>query len=376
MKHLFIIGPTLDSLVNFRADLLICFVNAGFKVTAIAVGYEISQVNKLNAIGVDYLEVDFLRNKINPLEDIVYFYRLRQLIKEARPDIVLAYTIKPVVYGMTAARLAGVAKRYAMITGLGYAFNESRKLKQKFLTSIAKYLYKKALINVSCVIFQNNQDRHKFVEHGLMRSAQKFIRTMGSGVNLQRYKYVAPDNKSPFVFLLVARLLVAKGIVDFVEAATEVLHKYPQTRFALLGPFEDGPDAVSSEIVHGWVDSGVIEYWGSTDDVRPFIERCSAFVLPTVYKEGVPRSILEALAIGRPIITTDAPGCADTVQQGENGFLVRPGDVSALKDAMIALLEASPERIESMGTLSREIAEKIFDVAEVNSQILRLIQAD
>ena len=370
MSKVLVIGGHPKSLIQFRGQLLQSFQESGYRVVACAGGECHETIKKLSKMGVEYIPAPINRTSINPLHDLILLCQLIIIMRRVKPDIVLTYTVKPVVYGMLAARLSGIQKRYAMITGLGYAFIASGSFKQKILGFIVSFLYKLSLSKVNVVFFQNNDDLNLFRQKKIIREEIRAVRVMGSGVDLEHYKFT-PIPYGRVVFLLIARLLNDKGICEYVEAARMVKEKLPndEVHFCLLGPFDSNPAAIKPLILKEWVSDGLIEYLGEVDDVRPYIEQCSVFVLPS-YREGMPRSVLEAMSMGRAIITTDVPGCRDTVINENNGYLV---PVKSVKDLAIAMLKLADNRqvISKMGIYSRKIAEENFDVNKVNKAILR-----
>jgi len=291
------------------------------------------------------------------------------IIRRVKPDCVLTYTVKPVIYGMLAARISGIQQRYAMITGLGYAFISSHSFGKKILKLTVSFLYKLSLAKAKAVFFQNNDDLNLFRNKKIIGEKSHALRVMGSGVDIEHFKFTQiPSGK--LVFLLIARLLNDKGIREYVEAARIVKEKRPndEVNFFLLGSFDSNPAAIQPSVIEQWVSDGFIKYLGSTNDVRSYIEQCSVFVLPS-YREGMPRSVLEAMSMGRAIITTDAPGCRDTVVNNENGYLVPVKSIKELSIAMLKLID-NRQAIRKMGIKSRKMAEESFDVSKVNKVIL------
>ena len=287
-------------------------------------------------------------------------------MRSIKQDAFLGYTIKPVLYGSLAARLAGISGIFSIITGLGYAFSRGDS-RQRFAGIIAQFLYK---ISLSCnqkVYFQNPDDRNLFKELGFLRGADQVVLINGSGVDVSFFK------KTPFPtgvsFLLIARLIKDKGIIEYVEAARIIKAKYPGVLFRLVGWFDDNPTSIKKEDLDLWMEDGIIDYLGRLEDVRPAITASSVYVLPS-YREGTPRTVLEAMSMGRPVITTDAPGCRETVIDGENGFLIPIKDVNALVQAMERFI-LQPELVVKMGKRSREIAEVKYDVHKVNTVIMQ-----
>lgn len=368
MASILVIGGLADSLVNFRGALLAEMVRRGHEVIGCAAEDNPEIADKLAAMGVRYVPLHFRRAGLNPLSDLVLLFRLVKLLRRLRPDIVLAYTIKPVIYGSLACRLAGVARGYAMITGLGYAFMNGGGLQQRYIGKLASLLYRVALAGDAGVFFQNRDDLALFTNTGLLRDPQKALVINGSGVDTDYFR-PAPLPAGPVVFLLIARLLKDKGIFEYAAAAAEVRKRYPDVIFRLVGPLDPNPAAIGKDQIHAWHQAGVLEYLGEAKDVRPHLAACSVYVLPS-YREGTPRTVLEAMATGRPVITTDAPGCRETVTEGDNGFLVPVKDAAALAQAMQRFV-THPELIPRMGKRGREIAELKYDVRKVNAAVLR-----
>jgi glycosyltransferase involved in cell wall biosynthesis len=253
-----------------------------------------------------------------------------------------------------------------MITGMGSLFLPGG-LKKRLLLSIVRAIYRVAMRCNHSVLFQNDEDLDYFVEHRLIASG-KARRINGSGVNLEKFSNGGEEVQKGF-FLLISRMIREKGVFEFVEAARSVKQTNPQARFMLLGPIDNNPGAITREQILSWEGEGVIEYAGVQSDVRPFLATSEVYVLPTYYLEGVPRSILEALAMGKPIITTDWRGCRDTVMPEVNGFLVPPKDAGALASSMRAFLD-DPNLSSQMGKASRKLAEDKFDVTLVNATVI------
>jgi glycosyltransferase involved in cell wall biosynthesis len=317
--------------------------------------------------------VDFSlsRTGMNPLRDGLDMLRLAILLRRLRVDMSLGYFIKPVNYGTLAGWLAGVPRRLALIEGLGYVFTPSGERlswKRRALRRAVTALFRLALGHVERVIFLNEDDLAQFVEGGLV-AAEKTVVICGIGVDLAEWPSVRPVVE-PVTFLLAARLLREKGIVEYAKAARRVKARYPQARFILLGGLDPNPGGLSRAEVQAWVAEGLLE-WPGHVEVKPWLAQASVYVLPS-YREGVPRSTQEALAMGRPVITTDAPGCRETVVEGENGYLVPVRDVDTLVERMIRFIE-EPALIETMGQAARRLAEERFDVRRINARILEIL---
>lgn len=369
MRRLAIISNQAFSLVNFRGYLIRELVAAGVEVYALAPDYDDrfrGEVRSLGAVPVDF---SLARTGMNPLRDGLDLLRLTNLLRRIRPDATLGYFIKPVIYGTIAAWLAGVPRRYALIEGLGYVFTESgakESWRRVVLCWIVSALYRAALKRAERVFFLNDDDISEFVEKGIV-DQDKTVKLGGIGVDLDEWRPL-PPSMQPLTFLLAARLLREKGIVEYAEAARRVKRRYPNVRFVLLGGLDPNPGGLTQSEVEEWVREGLLE-WPGHVDVRPWLAQTSVYVLPS-YREGVPRSTQEAMAMGRPVITTDAPGCRETVEHGRNGFLVPVRDPRALAEAMLRFIE-QPELIESMGRESRRMAEERFDVYKVNAVMLQ-----
>jgi glycosyltransferase involved in cell wall biosynthesis len=339
-------------------------VQLGHEVTCL--GPEDGYERPLQEIGASYRQIPLHRTGLNPFKDMKTLFALRRVLKELKPDVVFSYTVKPIVYGSIAARMNGVQRMYAMITGLGYVFI-GEDIKQRLLGQIVGLLYKVALKYNQVLFLQNPDDLKLFTEKGIIPKTTKSVLINGSGVNTKSFAF-APPKVSPITFLLIARLIKDKGILEYVEAARQLKKKYPTVEFQLLGPQDINPAAISKEEVNQWVKDGVIKYLGETKDVRPYLTETSVYVLPS-YLEGTPRSVLEAMSMGRAIITTDAPGCRETVQEGVNGYLVPVKDTVALEKTIEKFI-LQPDLITAFGLASRRIAEEKYDVNKVNRIIL------
>lgn len=367
MSKIVVIAGHAESLIRFRGDLLDSMRANGHEVAAIAPEDDDSVRKRLAEKGIPYHVVPVSRTGVNPWADLRYLLRLRRCLLKIKPDVVLAYTIKPVVYGLPAARLAGVKRCYALITGLGYAFTEvEASFSRRLLNRIASTLYRFGLHFASGVFFQNPDDRQLFKEQKLFNAATPAWVINGSGINTDRFP-VTPLPAFPS-FLFVGRLLRDKGLVEYVEAARSLKPTHPQATFHLVGPLDSNPSGINADTVASWVKEGIVNYHGPVSDVRPYLAECNVFVLPS-YREGTSRSVLEAMSCGRAIITTDAPGCRETVEDGLSGILVKPRSTNDLADAM-ARLSDSKELREQMGRVSRELAESKYDVHRVNTAML------
>jgi glycosyltransferase involved in cell wall biosynthesis len=356
-----------ESILTFRGSLIASLLSRGLDVNVAAPGLPVGNALReaLEAKGVQVHNIPLQRTGINPIKDSLLLWRLFLLIRTTQPDFVLGYTIKPLIYGLLSAWLARAPRRFALVTGLGFAFTGERR---GFLQFLIKRLYRLALGKADKVFFQNPDDQGLFRELGILAHKTPSVVVNGSGVDLTDFG-VVPLPDSPPKFLMIARLLGDKGVREYAKAAREIRNGNPDIRFGLVGWIDENPDAISKAELDDWVSEGTIEFHGRLDDVRPAIADTTVYVLPS-YREGTPRTVLEAMAMGRPIITTDAPGCRETVIDGENGFLVPTQSVDPLVAAMQKFID-DPALAERMGKRSREIAEDKYDVHKVNAVMLR-----
>lgn len=363
-----IVGAYPHSLINFRGDLLKELVDSGHNVTAMADGAPIEILAQLASLSVDYRSFPIQRTSMNPLDDIKTFLVLRKVYLEIQPDIVLAYTIKPIIWGGLALQCKSKTRFYALVTGLGFAFQKGG-FSRMVLTSLVIRLYKASLARASRIIFQNPDNRDLFIEKQIVPK-EKCALVNGSGVDVDRFA-VAPFPVDGVVFLAIGRLLGEKGFREFAQAARVVKERYPETVFRLVGPTDPSPDGISLDEVQGWHNAQWIEYLGESKDVRPHLAGCHVYVLPS-YHEGLPRTVIEAMAMGRPILTTDVPGCRETVISGNNGWLIPKADVRALCERMIWFIEHR-DQWQRMGQASRRIAEERFDVHKINRVLMHIM---
>lgn len=354
-----------DSLINFRGPLIRALLSKNLEVHVAApdLDADSSIRSSLESYGVNVHKIYMKRTGMNPISDLKTIFQLWILMKKIKPNYFLGYTHKPVIYGNLAAWMAGVNKQFALITGLGYTFQS----KILWLNHLLQFLYRISMRKVEKVFFQNSDDESLFQNLGIIKTSDnKSVVVNGSGVDLKKF------NISPFPtkiqFLLIARLLGDKGVREYFKAAKAVREKRPDIKFGLVGWIDNHPNAISKQELDERIDAGDIFFYGRMDDVKPAISESSVYVLPS-YREGTPRTVLEAMAMGRPIITTDAPGCKETVKDGINGYIVKVKSSQALVKAMFSFIE-QPELIESMGNNSRKIAEDKYDVDKVNKHMM------
>jgi glycosyltransferase involved in cell wall biosynthesis len=390
-----VLGAYAHSVVSFRGDLINLLAAAGRKVivmtsaTSPEIAAEIESLGQSNLAatpsaaavasssnsddtcqpGVSFRSYPLERSGLSPLADLGTLSALRAAFRELQPQVILAYTIKPIIWGAVAARVVPRARFVSMVTGLGYAF-QGESLKRRLLNILVVLLYRFALKRADIVIFQNPDNRDEFLKRSIIRPEKCHV-VNGSGINLARFE-PTPLQDGPPHFLLIARLLGEKGIREFAAAAKAVKLRHPESVFSLVGPTDPSPDGISLSEVEAWAREGTIVYHGETRDVRPFIRSCHVYCLPS-YHEGMPRSVLEAMAMARPILTTDVCGCRETVTAGENGWLVPKADPQALTEKMLWFIE-NRSKWEKMAGASRRLAEDRFDVQKVNAEMLRLLE--
>ena len=371
-----VVASLAYSLVNFRLELLRAVVAAGHEVVAVAPERDGEVERALAAIGVTLRTVPMARTGTDPLEDLRTLRALTRLFSREGFDVVLPYTMKPIVYGGLAARLARVPRRHALMTGLGTVYSPERQaLRHRLLRRLSSALYRQALKGADRVFVYNAADEADILAERMLDAGSTLVRVPGSGVDLDRFEAsmppVARAGARPVAptFLMIARLLREKGVGTYVEAARIVRARQPDVVFRLLGPFDANPTAIGRDELAAWVAEGAIVHDGETRDVRPHLRDADVFVLPSHYREGVPRTLLEAMAVGRALVTTDLPGCRDTVEEGINGFAVPPRDPAALAAAMMRFVE-EPDLAVAMGTASRARAERLYDVRAINRLLL------
>jgi len=359
---------TAWNLLNFRAGLIRALVAEGYEVVAVA-PYD-SYADQLPQLGCRYLALPMDNQGTNPVKDLMLTWHFFCLFWRERPDVYLGYTVKPNVYGSLAAHVLKIPV-INNIAGLGAVF-----IKDGWLASLVRKLYWLALKPSAHVFFQNNDDLQLFTEGGLVNPSITEL-LPGSGIDLSRFSYKPMPSKlvskGKFRFLLIARMLWDKGVGEFVQAARLLKQEFTDVEFCLLG-FVDvqNPAAISGEQISEWVADGVINYLGISNDVRKEIEDADCIVLPS-YREGTPRTLLEAAAIGRPIVTTNATGCREVVDDGDNGFLCKVRDADDLAVKMRSMLLLTDKELTKMGQMGRKKMEQQFDEKIVIGKYLAAI---
>ncbi|NHB56934.1 glycosyltransferase family 4 protein [Acinetobacter shaoyimingii] len=373
MKKIVLIGTTGSSFYGFRADLIKLLVAEGHEVYAFTSEYTDTCLTKIKQVGAIPVTYELSRGGLNPLADLKSLYQLINKIKQIQPNIVFSYFAKPVIYGSIAAKMAKVPRIIGMLEGLGYTFTdqpEGQNSKTKLVKSIQTFLYKIAFPCLDEMIFLNPDDAKDLIDAHHIK-VKKVQILGGIGLNLNEYTY-SEAQTDPVKFIFIGRLLKEKGIFEFVEAIRIVKSKYPEAKFIVLGEIDhQNMGALKQETLDQFIQEKLFEYPGYVTDVKGWISNASVFVLPS-YREGVPRSTQEAMAIGRPVITTDVPGCRETVIDGENGFLVPRWNATALAEKMCYFIE-HPEAINIMGLRSLNIAQEKFDAIKVNTRLMKII---
>jgi glycosyltransferase involved in cell wall biosynthesis len=367
-----VLGSQAKDLVNFRGHLLSELARAGCTAYGIAPGGDDRTARDLQGLGAEYVPIELDRTSLNPLGGLADLVRLRRCLRRLRLDLLLCYELKTVVFGLLAARSLGIPRRFAMITGRGTTLQGvPGTLRDRLVRTAVKGLYRTALPMAHGVFFQNRDDRDLFAGEGMLPPQVPRILINGSGVDLDHFT-PAPMPEPPVTFLFVGRLLRNKGLAELVDACRILAGRGVPFRTRILGPLDPNPNGITAERLEGWVREGIVEYLGEARDVRPALAQAHVMVLPS-YGEGTPRSVLEAMAMGRAVVTTDAPGCRETVVDGQNGLLVPVGDPEALAAAMDRLVR-DPALIGRFGAECRRVAEAKYDVRRVTSDILSFME--
>jgi len=361
--HVLITVNTTWNVLNFRMPVVQALLDRGDRVTLLAPPDD--TVSQLTAMGVRHLPLVMDSKGLNPLRDAALAHRFRRHFRSESPDVILSWTIKNNLFGALMAKNAGIPF-IPNVSGLGTAF-----LSGGALQFVAETLYKQAFRGLETVFFQNDDDRDLFVRRRLVKDGQTRL-LPGSGIDLERFAPV-PQPDGPPVFLMIGRLLRDKGVLEYAEAARRLRISHPQARFRLLGATGSANrSAIGEDTVKAWQDEGIIEYLGTTDDVRPHIAAASCVVLPS-YREGAPRTLIEAAAMSRPLIATDVPGCRAVVDDGRNGYLCVVKDGASLADACARFLALTSDDRSAMGRAGRSKMEQEFDQALVAAAYLSAI---
>jgi glycosyltransferase involved in cell wall biosynthesis len=364
-RNIVIVSNTAWSIHNFRRNLIRELQKNGYSVTAVAPPDEYAP--RIQETGAKYRPVPMDNRGTNPWRDLHLCWALRQVFKREQPCCVLSFTIKPNLYSAFAARSLGIPA-ISNVSGLGTVF-----ITQTWITRVVRALYRAGLTAASSVFFQNTDDRDYFVQERLV-SAAKTQLVPGSGIDTQRYQPIQTTDKRPFRFLMLGRILWDKGVGEYVAAAARVRQRHPECEFVLMGFLGvRNATAVSLEQVRFWESSGTLMYLPPQDDVTAEIGKADCVVLPS-YREGTPKALLEAAAMGKPIITTNVPGCRQVVQDGSTGFLVRPRDALDLAEKMEQMIATPPLQREQMGLRGREKMIREFDERIVLDRYLNAVR--
>lgn len=374
IKKIVMIGTTAACFYGFRAELIKNLNLKNITVYAFTTDNDALELEKISELGAIPISYQLNRGGLNPLADMLATFKLAQQIKQLKPDLVFSYFAKPVIFGTLAAKIAKVPKIIGMLEGLGYTFTaqpNGLSSKTKLIRAIQVFLYKLALPKLDQLILLNHDDKTDLLINNDIEVKETYI-LGGIGLDLNQYKYSPATKDLPIQFLFIGRLLKEKGIHDFIAAAQIVKQKFPHTIFTVLGGIDEANlGALTQGELTQYIDQNVIDYPGHVENIAEWIKQSHVFVLPS-YREGVPRSTQEAMAIGRPVITTDVPGCRDTVIDGVNGFLVPKWNPQALAEKMIYFIE-HPEQVRMMGDQSHKIAIEKFDAEKVNQRLLEIL---
>lgn len=366
MKKFLLISPKNRTVYNFRGDLIKEIKARGYEV--IVVGPNKDNIEKIQDLEVKFIEVPLNKNGINPFSDLKYMSNLYKIMRREKIESSLGYTIKPIIYGGIAAKLAKVKNISAMVAGTGYLF-ASNNIKAKILRKISSILYRISLSGTDNIIFQNKDDQKAFEDLNICKPGKSSV-VNGSGVNMTKFKSESYPDKPIFFFL--GRFIYHKGLMDFLKAAETIKNKYPDVQFNILGKFENMNDAIPENEINYYIDNNIVNHYPETDNIVDYYNESSVFVLPTYYREGVPRVILEAMACARPIITTYTPGCKETVIEGQNGFFVNIKDHDDLAEKFEYFIK-NPESIKVMGEKSLQLCKEKFDVNIINLDMLKIM---
>lgn len=372
MRHILFVASYGPSLINFRLHLIKKLLSEGYKVSVASPKNSFSESlqKELKDLGVKINIFSLSRVGLNFFEDCGTIFEINKIIKKSKPNVIISYTAKPVIYTGLILKFYRKIKFYPLITGLGFAFTKIDSYKKYLFRYIFAKLYQLSLKSAARIIFQNKDDQFLFSKLKIIKKQNISSVVNGSGVDLKSYPLT--DLPSKPVFLMISRLLVDKGVREYVEAAKIVRSSFPNVRFQLAGGLDDNPASITNEELQSWIYKGDVEYLGKVHSVQSILKSCKYYVLPS-YREGIPRSTLEALSIGRPIITTDVPGCRETVIHEKNGLLVPARDFKELANAMIRLLKEKEEIIQNMAKQSCLIAKSKFEVNKINDNLIKIM---
>ena len=374
MVKIFIIGNIASMMINFRKEFIKMLVSSGHEVYCLVSDYDKKSREKISSFGAIPLDYTLNAKGLNPFKDLIATYDLIRLFRKHRPEVVFSFFVKPVIFATLAAKIARVPRIVGMIEGLGGAFTAHKNgqtKKAKVIKAMQIFLYKISLPLLDELIFLNNDDKKDLLDS--YNISAKSVNILGGiGVDLEKFSY-SKTTSDPTSFIFIGRLLTEKGIFEYLEAAKIVKDKYRDVNFYILGGFEENnPFGLKQEELRSYLNDEIVIFPGYVNNINEWIAKSSVFVLPSYYREGVPRSTQEAMAVGRAVITTDVVGCRETVIDGVNGFLVPPYNSDALAQKMMYFVE-NPEMIVQMGIESRKIAEEKFDINKQNKKLANIV---
>ena len=362
-KKITLICVNSQTVLNFRLPMIRALQNNCYEVSVIS--FDSQHREEIQKNGIDFYLIKDKNRSLNPIKLLSLKNEIKSILKIISPDVVFTFMLKPNIFGVSAAKSLGIKNVFSMVEGLGDVFINN-SVKWKIIRSFVSNRYKKSFSYAQKVFFLNFDDRAELISRKLV-DPEKAELIPGIGVDLERFSYKPVTNTKSF--LMIARMLKTKGVFEYCEAAKIVKSKYPEAEFFYLG----AEGTVTLEDIKQYVDTGIINYLGTSKDVRPFIERCGTFVLPS-YREGFPVTVMEASAMGRCVLTNDTAGCRDSVKDGFNGFVIKNNSVEAYAEKMFMLIE-SPETVVSMGKNSRVYAEENFDQVAINNQLLSYLES-
>jgi glycosyltransferase involved in cell wall biosynthesis len=370
-----VVGTVVSSVLNFRSELIQSLSSQGHTVYVFASDYTPAAKDRIVQLGAIPMDYGIKRASFNPFSDLKVLWQLIRIFNQIKPDSVFSFFAKPVIFATLAAQYAGVKRKVGMLEGLGYAFTESpgeKNFKKRLVATVQIFLYRLAFPFLDQLIFLNEDDQRKIASYISGLEEKSFI--LGPiGVPLDRFPASVPSTDFPLKFLFVGRLLKEKGIFELLQAAEAIKQKYPgKAEFWIVGPLDhENPGGITEDQINEFVKKGTVKFIGPVTNVPEWIKQSSVFILPS-HREGFPRSTQEAMSVGRAVITTDAPGCRQSVIDGQTGFLFQVGDVSGLVDRITKFIQA-PDLVQKMGQASRLDAEQNFDVVKVNHRLTAVI---
>ncbi|MCP4914403.1 MAG: glycosyltransferase family 4 protein [Oligoflexia bacterium] len=361
----------VSCLVRFRGNFALALKNAGFEVQVLVPVLNENEVEMMDQLGLPYENLELSRSGMSPLTLIREYVTVKQKLRELSPDIVFNYTVKPFLLGSFASQSLRISKIYSMLPGLGFLFSGD-DLKKRILRYIVCIAYKIAFRFNQMIFVLNKDDRQELLSKGLLPS-EKLVNLSGEGVNLDEFQTEASANHQGLSFLFAGRLIREKGVNDFVEAAKILKKKYDDVEFKVAGNIDKNPGSLTLSELEELNSNGVINYIGFTNNIKKEFENTSVFVLPSFYREGLPRSIMESLAMGVPVITTDNHGCRESIVEGSSGYLVPVKSPAKLAESMEKFI-LNPDQVKKMGVNARSLAESRYDIRKINNQIISYLR--